>query len=79
MKIKLLLLDRGFYGVSVISYLKKVRQPFLMPLVIRGKKGTKNNAATGTRKYAAMKKQFWDWYRLTMRRKVGEEWIEKQT
>jgi putative transposase len=59
--------------------LKKLRQPFLMPLVIRGKKGTKNNAATGTRKYAAMTKQFWDWYRLTMRKKVGEEWIEKQT
>jgi IS4 transposase len=50
-----------------------------MPLVIRGKQKTKNNAATGTRKYAAMKKQFWDWYRLTMRKKVGEKWIEKQT
>ena len=25
-----------FYSVSVISYLKKVRQPFLMPQVIRG-------------------------------------------
>jgi hypothetical protein len=68
-----------FYSVSVISYVKKVRQPFLMPLVIRGKQKTKTKAATGTRKYAAMTKQFWEWYRLTIRKKVGEEWIERQT
>jgi putative transposase len=36
-------------------------------------------AATGTRKYAERKKQFLDGYRLTMRKKAGEEWIEKQT
>jgi putative transposase len=79
LKIKLLLLDRGFYDVSTISYLKKVQQPFLMPLVIRGKKGTKKRASTGTRTYAERKKQFWDWYRLTTRKKVGEEWIAKHT
>jgi hypothetical protein len=45
LKIKLLLLDRGFYSVGVISSLKKVRQPFLMSQVIRGKQKTKNNAA----------------------------------
>jgi IS4 transposase len=56
-----------------------VQQPFLMPLMIRGKKGTKDQAATGTRKYAERKKQFWDWYRLTMRKKVNEKWIEKYT
>ncbi|GHT41944.1 hypothetical protein FACS189443_4370 [Planctomycetales bacterium] len=48
-----------------------------MPLVIHGKKGMKKRAATGTRKYAEKKKQFWDWYRLTMRKKVGEEWMTK--
>ncbi|GHT41537.1 hypothetical protein FACS189443_3450 [Planctomycetales bacterium] len=79
LKTKLLLLDRGFYDVSTISYLKKVQQPFLMPLVIRGKPITKTKAATGTRKYAERKKQFWDWYRLTMRKNVDEEWIEKHT
>ncbi|GHT44756.1 hypothetical protein FACS189454_02990 [Planctomycetales bacterium] len=79
MKTKLLLLDRGFYDVSTILYLKKVQQPFLMPLVIRGKKGTKRHAATGTRKYAERKEQFWDWSRLMMRKKVNEEWIEKHT
>jgi ribosomal protein L44E len=50
-----------------------------MPLVIRGKKETTNKAAAGTRKYAAMTKQFGDRYRLTMRKKVDEEWIEKHT
>jgi hypothetical protein len=30
-------------------------------------------------KGTAMKKRFRDWYRLTMRKKVGEEWIEKHT
>jgi len=34
----LLLVDRGFYSVSVISYLKHALVPFVMPVVIRGKK-----------------------------------------
>lgn len=36
LKIKLLLLDRGFFTIDVITYLKRARVPFLMPVAIRG-------------------------------------------
>ena len=38
-KIKRLYLDRGFYSVPVIRWLKALNIPFLMPAIIRGKKG----------------------------------------
>src|SRR5262245_43786584 len=34
----LLLLDRGFYSVDVVRYLQAARVPFLMPMVLRGRK-----------------------------------------
>jgi putative transposase len=66
----LLLVDRGFYSVSVISYLKHAQVPFLMPVVIRGKKATKTSSAGGTRKYASWKKGGFDKYEMsTMKNK----------
>jgi putative transposase len=47
---KLLLVDRGFYSVEAISYMKHAQIPFVTPLVIRGKEATKNSPAGGTRK-----------------------------
>lgn len=35
LKIKVLLLDRGFFTVETITYLKRARVPFLMPVAIR--------------------------------------------
>ena len=61
----LLLVDRGFYSVNVISYLKHAQVPFLMPVVIRGKKATKNSPAGGTRKYASWKTSGFDKYEMT--------------
>ena len=37
--VKRLFLDRGFYNVQVIRYLKTQRISFVMPVIIRGKKG----------------------------------------
>jgi hypothetical protein len=37
-KVKYLLLDKGFYSVSVIRYLKKAKQGFIIPVVPRGRK-----------------------------------------
>jgi len=37
--VKRLFLDRGFYNVQVIRYLKAQRICFVMPVIIRGKKG----------------------------------------
>jgi hypothetical protein len=52
-----LLLDRGFYGLDVVKYLKSVRCPFLMPVVHRGRRSKKPLAELkGTRRFLAWKK-----------------------
>ena len=56
---RLLLLDRGFYGVDVIRYLQAARHPFLMPAVIRGRKADHPLGPSGTRVFAAMKRGGW--------------------
>lgn len=54
---KYLLLDRGFYGLEVVSYLQSVKCPFLMPVVHRGRKPKKPLAQLkGTRRFLAWKK-----------------------
>ena len=52
-----LLLDRGFYGLEVVQYLKSVRCPFLMPVVHRGRKSKRPlTELKGTRRFLAWKK-----------------------
>ena len=46
-KIKRLYLDRGFYSVPVIRWLKALCIPFIMPAIIRGKKGGTRALCTG--------------------------------
>ena len=45
---RLLLLDRGFYSVGVIRYLQAARQPFLMPVICRGRKLDDPRGPSGT-------------------------------
>lgn len=40
LKLRILLLDRGFFSTQVIDYLKRSRTPFLMPVMFRGRKPT---------------------------------------
>ena len=58
-KPRLLLLDRGFYSVDVIRYLQAARYPFLMPVVIRGRKASHPRGPSGTRVFALMKRSGW--------------------
>ena len=58
-RVKLLLLDRGFFSTAVVAYLKRARIPFLMPVILRGKK----SPATGLRVF--LKKPN-GWYQYTM-------------
>jgi len=37
-KIRYLLLDKGFYSVSVIRYLQRIKQGYIIPILIRGRK-----------------------------------------
>ena len=62
---RLLLLDRGFYGVDVIRYLRAARHPFLMPVVIRGRKADHPRGPGGTRAFALMKRSGWHEYTVT--------------
>jgi Transposase DDE domain len=52
MRIELLCLDRGFYSVPIIRWLKALNFPFLMPAVIRGKTGGTRALLTGRKSYA---------------------------
>jgi hypothetical protein len=52
-----LLLDRGFYGMGVVSYLKSARCPFLLPVVHRGRRPRKPlHKLKGTRRFLAWKR-----------------------
>lgn len=61
----LLLLDRGFYSVEVIRYLQAARLPFLMPVVIRGRRASDPRGPGGTRVFAARQRSGWARYTLT--------------
>jgi len=68
-KIKLVLLDRGFYSVEVIRYLQAARTPFLMPLVRRGRKPKNGDPLSGSRQFHAWKQSGWSQYTLTDKKK----------
>jgi len=61
---RLLLLDRGFYSVDVIRYLQAARVPFLMPAIARGRKPSKDQAATGIRAFKQWKSSGWGSHQL---------------
>lgn len=63
-RIKLLLLDRGFYSVRVIQDLITAELPFIMPAGKRGKKSTTRGGPTGTYAFAAEKQSRWTSYTL---------------
>jgi putative transposase len=48
---KTLYLDRGFFSISVISWLKALEIPFIIPAIRRGKKGGINQFLKGRKSY----------------------------
>jgi putative transposase len=64
-KVRMLLLDRGFWSVAVIRYLQAARYPFLMPVVLRGRKASHPEGPGGTRVFAVRKCSGWDEYTVT--------------
>jgi putative transposase len=69
-KIKHLLLDKGFFSVDVISYLKRTGHAFIIPAVVRGRKPKKGQQPSGLR--ALLKKKH-GYYPHTLQGKVGGE------
>src|SRR5262245_5392720 len=64
-RVRMLLVDRGFWSVAVIRYLQAARYPFLMPVVLRGRKDDHPRGPSGTRVFAVRKTSGWDEYTLT--------------
>jgi Transposase DDE domain len=70
-RIKFLLLDKGFYSVSVMTYLKRARHGFIIPVVLRGRKKSDPDAApTGMR---ALLKENNGYYRQTIQGREGKK------
>ena len=68
-KVRLLLLDKGFYTVEVITYLKRAGERFIIPVVLRGRKPKRGKPLIGVR--ALMKKKN-GYYKQTLTGKRGE-------
>jgi putative transposase len=64
-RIRMLLLDRGFWSVAVIRYLQAARKPFLMPVVLRGRKADHPEGPGGTRVFALRTRGGFDEYQVT--------------
>ena len=60
-RVKLLLLDRGFYSVEVVRYLKRARCPFVMPVAMRGRKPKGNPPPTGLRAFRRKRSGWYEW------------------
>ena len=54
LKVRCVLLDRGFYAGPVIRWLQDHQYPFVMPAVRRGSVGTPTKGPTGTARFFAM-------------------------
>lgn len=67
-KIKFLLLDKGFFSVAVISYLKRAGHGFIIPAAARGRKPKAPKQATGLR---ALLKKNNGYYQHTLRSNAG--------
>ena len=61
---RLLLLDRGFWSVAVIRCLQAARKPFLMPVVLRGRREGHADGPSGTRVFALRSRSGWGEYQL---------------
>ena len=66
---RLLLLDRGFFQASVVSYLQQSCTPFLMPMTMRGRKPTHPKGPSGTYIFTVKKRSGWSQYTWTGRNK----------
>ncbi|MGK7885078.1 MAG: ISH3 family transposase [Crocosphaera sp.] len=87
-RVKTLYLDRGFFSISVIRWLKALDIPFIMPAIRRGKKGGIKQFLQGRKSYKTtytMKKSAEDYvtfdlwiivkYRKGKRNKYGLEYL----
>jgi hypothetical protein len=63
-KVECVLLDRGFYCVEAILYLKRAHYPFVMPAIRRGRKPDHPKGASGTWAFTTWRRSGWADYQL---------------
>ena len=59
LKVRYLLLDRGFYTVDVVRYLQAARCPFLMPVIHCGGRASSPNQSRSTNRFLVCKRSRW--------------------
>ena len=62
--VRYLLLDREFYSLNVVQYLKAAHYAFLMPVVHRGRRAKDPSRARGTQRFLTWKRSGWSEHRL---------------
>jgi DDE family transposase len=64
-RVRVVLLDRGFFSVTVVRYLQAARQPFVMMMPCRGRRPEHPQGAGGTQRLCHQKRSGWHTYRWT--------------
>jgi len=75
-KIKFLLLDKGFFSVEMLLYLKRAKYGYILPAAIRGRTPKRGQPATGLR---ALRRKKHGYYAHTLTGKVGGQRRSVQT
>lgn len=71
LRVRRLLLDRGFYAATTIAWLQAWSLPFVMPLLRRGRGGKTKAACTGTAGFFVPRRRGWAKYTWTARPRRG--------
>jgi putative transposase len=74
-KIKFVLLDKGFYSVSVMTYLKRAGEGFIIPVVLHGGKKSQSDPKAPLTGMRALLKKRNGYYRQTIQGKEGKKKI----
>lgn len=74
LKVRRLLLDRGFYAATTMIWLQNQGIAFVLPVIRRGRKGRTKAQSTGTAKFFVPRRRGWTRYTFTTRpRRQGKK------
>jgi hypothetical protein len=71
-RIRYLLLDREFFNVDVVCYLKSIHCPFLMPVARRGRRPKDPAKSTSAWQFSAWKKSGWSKFTMKYKGRATE-------
>ena len=71
LRVRRLLLDRGFYAATTIHWLQEAALAFVMPMLRRGKSKRRKSECTGTAQFFVARRRGWTQYTWTARPRRG--------